>query len=193
MRDVCFNLLQYRNGVTYQKDIDMSNAKTIKQRWSTALKSGVNATVIVRDSIAHCNEHGDTSLLSTMIFAADKGGMDAYGKKLRLIIKAVYPAASIRKNKAGEYSITRGNDYSDASFIALEACVNEGFSLIGPKLAEVFGVSKPEQSIDEQITARAKAQAKWIVAQEQVQLEQYINQLREQYKQAVALKIKNVA
>ena len=171
----------------------MTNVKTIKARWTTALKSGVNATRIVSDAIEHTQQHGDTSLLSTMLFQSDKAGMQAYGTRLRTIVKAVYPAAKIKRNKDGQYSITRGDEYDEQSATALHACAFEGYSLIGPKLGEVFGVQKETKTVDEQLEARALAAAKWINAQEGVGLEMFISKLREAHKVATALKIKNAA
>ena len=164
----------------------MSN---LKAQWTNVLKSGSKATQVVRDAILHTVEHGDSSLLAHMILAADKADMKVYSKRVRLIVGATFEGAKIKKTKDGGYAISGATKatLNDAALAALDACVQENYSLIGIKIGEVFGEVKAEVSAEEELAKRAKSAAQWIAKTDGVSVEQYISMVRAEYAQAIAL------
>lgn len=167
--------------------------KQIKARWTNVLNSGNRALEVVLDAIAHTQEHGDTSLLAWMIDGANKDNKGTYAKRLRLIVGKVYPEAKIRTPKDKPVSITRGDKYDPKVVEALTALHAEGYSLIGDKFLDVFGITKAEETVEEKMAKRIKADAKFILDNDEVSLEKYITDLRATYAQQAALKLAKAA
>ena len=139
--------------------------KQIKTRWSNVLKSGVRALEVVRDAIAHVQQHGDTSLLAHMIAQAESADMKVYGQRVRLLTGAVFTEAKIRKTKDGGIAITKGD-------------------AVAPKAADT-----PEQALEKQL----KRDCKFILDSDEMSLETYIAELRKAYAKAAAAKLEAAA
>lgn len=167
--------------------------KQIKTRWTSVLKSGARGLEVVRDAIAHTQQHGDTSLLAHMITSAEKADMKSYASRVRLIVGAVYPEARIKKSKDGGVSITRGDTFAETEFLAVEHFVSEGVSLIGAKVNDRFGTPKEEASVDEQLNKRVKSDAKFILDTDGISLDVYVSELRKTYAAAAAAKLAKAA